>query len=161
MSRVTIDGKKHPELFFRHELFDELVSVFCPANVHRDAMKAGWGSEIRSLAIDDQAFWAKLERSIGGYRPPYCGKRGLIRPEHRVEAVRIRNFRGEGEVTIHVDRQSCRNRYAVFLAARRAVGPATLDEVLYRLVGTKEWISYSSTKPHYVDELLYWETGCP
>jgi hypothetical protein len=156
----NIDGRRNPELFFRYELFDELLMVLCPENVHRDAARRDWGTDLRNLGVDDMSFWTELATSAGSYRSAHCVRRGLTLPDHATTRVRIKNQRGDGEVQVRVDLQQCRSRAAAFVAAQRAIGKATLSKVLYGVVAPVSKLSYSTSDEHHIDESLYIEEGC-
>lgn len=155
----VVDGRRNPEMFFRYELFDELVMVFCPENEYREAAKQGWSPDLRGLGIDDALFWEQLEQSVGSYRSEHCIPRGRTVGGHTV-SVRIKTMRGEGDVKVHVDLQKCRGRAAAFDAAQKAIGKVTLAKVLYGVVAPVSKLSYATGDEHHIDEMLYIEGGC-
>jgi hypothetical protein len=154
-----IDGHRNPELFFRYELFDELLMALCPENVHREAARRDWGPALRGLGVDDTSFWAQLATSIGAYRSARCVRRGVTVAGHST-SLRIKNARGDGEVQVRIDLQQCRSRAAAFGAAQKAIGKATLSRVLYGVVAPVSNLSYATSNEHHIDELLYIEAGC-
>ncbi|HEV8435415.1 MAG TPA: hypothetical protein VGR95_18545 [Thermoanaerobaculia bacterium] len=155
----VVDGRRNPERFFRYELFDELLMALCPENVHRDAAKRDWGPALRSVGVDDAAFWATLEASAGSYRSAHCVRRGVA-VGSRTTRVEIKSARGGAAVPVRVDLQKCRSRAAAFDAVERALGKATLAKVLYGVVAPVTSLSYSGSEEHHVDEMLYIEGGC-
>ena len=155
----SLDGRRNPELFFRHELFDEILWSLCPFNEHRDVAKRDWGSQLRSLGVDDSLFWEQLERSAGSYRSAHCIPKGGM-PGGRTVAVRVKSIDGGGEVQLHVDLQRCRSRFAALEAAQKAIGKATLDKVLYAVVAPVTSMSFATSRDHRIDELVYFERGC-
>jgi hypothetical protein len=90
-----VDGRRNPELFFRHELFDELLMALCPLYEHHDAAKRDWGPALRSIGVDDSLFWGQLERSVGSCRSAHCLRRGVTVPDHRDATVRVKSAHGE------------------------------------------------------------------
>jgi len=156
----TVTGRLHPELLFRHELFDYLVLVLCPLSKYRDAAKRDWSTELRGIGVDDSVFWKRLEKSAGAYRSVHCVGPGVTRPGHPLTSVRVKNLRGDGEVQILVDLQQCRRRFAAIQSAQNSIGNATLDKVLYSVVAPVTNFSTSTSEGNYIEKLLYLEEGC-
>ncbi len=156
-----IDGRTHPELFFRHELFDMLVSGVCPANPRAAAIRAPYGPSLRAMGLDDQAFWRRLSAAVGTYTPfDYCAPPGVSRRHERRVAVRVKFGSGD-PVTVHVFREECRARYAAMQRVRKELGRTTLDRVLYGVIAPNQQMSYAGTEEHRIEELQFIESGCP
>ena len=154
-----VEGRRHPELFFRYELFDELLMVLCPLNEHRDAAKRGWEAELARRGVDGRSFWVELEQSVGSYQSAHCLRRGVTRGS-RLTRVLVKSVHGDAQFPVRVDLQQCRRRFAAFEAAQRMIGKTTLDKILYTVVAPVTNLSYASTEPHHVEEMAYIDRGC-
>jgi len=157
--RESIDGRKTPELYFRHELFDTLASAICPLDKRAAARRASYAAGLTSLGIEPSAFWRHLSDALGSYVPPGCGASGVDRHNGPRTAVSVKSLRGDS-VVIHVSLSSCRARAAAITAAQKAIGKETLDKVLYSIVATNLQSSFFGTDKERVEQLRYIEGGC-
>jgi hypothetical protein len=65
--RDSIDGKRNPELFFPHELFDGLLTGLTPDQTLRRLQRDLYGPGIRALQYDEERFWSALESIASEY----------------------------------------------------------------------------------------------
>ena len=63
----VIEGRRNPELFLPHEIFDSLVGAVDPRAEVRLRAQASLAPGIRALGLDDATFWLELEAAAGGY----------------------------------------------------------------------------------------------
>jgi hypothetical protein len=132
-----IDGRRNPELFLPHELFDMLLSGLTPDESLRAKQRASYQASLRSLGYDDVAFWNALASVSGEYL--------TIRFENSEEAFR----------------QRCHARFEALQSARKLFGPAKFDRVLYTVIAPTAFTS--ATASHDTDfeaELRRNAQGC-
>lgn len=134
-----IDGRRNPELFLTHELFDFLLSGLASDASMRAKERASYGPSIRRLKFDDEAFWASLESVSSGYL-----------------AVRDKASFSQNEGHAH-----CAARYEALQGARRLFGPQRFDRLLYVVVAPSVVYSTTSMDRNHGDSLRRAEMGCP
>lgn len=116
-----IDGRRNPELFLPHELFDYLLSGLANDQELR-AKQRGWiGPRLRAFGYDDDRFWLQLEIISSSY---LAAKHA---PDQAPDSDRI-------------ERNCLRN---AALASSRAAFPR-FDEFLYTVIAPRSQAAFSS-----------------
>lgn len=113
-----IDGSRNPELYFRYELFDGLLTALVPDETQRLRQRAYLRESIRRLGYDDEAFWASLESVSAKYLPLRFGRNNALSSEE-VNAIA---------------ETKCRERYDALEAAQALFGRKQFDLVLYTVM---------------------------
>ncbi len=129
-----IDGRRNPELFLTHELFDRLLIGLASDGTMRTKQRAFYGPFLRGLGYDETAFWASLESVSSGY-------------------LAVRDTATEGDV-------SCVARYQALQAARRLFGQQRFDRLLYVVVAPNVQHSTSTMDRNHGEALRRAEMGC-
>lgn len=109
-----IDGRRNPELFLPHELFDTLLRVYGPDKQSAARRREDYGRALSALGFDEKDFWSRLEAVSSEYIALQNSPRSPGRDD---EAHRI-------------DR--CRARYSALQSARNTFGG--FDALLYMVV---------------------------
>lgn len=139
---ITIDGKRHPELFLPHEVFDGLMTGFTPDLELRGLQRAGFASGIESLGFDADSFWIRLWPVAKRY-------------------VELKYAAGRRSETAADRDASCRERFAALVAARNLFGAERFDMLLYEVVAPRTWMSSVATGTDPASELRREAAGCP
>jgi hypothetical protein len=132
--RYLIDGKRNPELFLPHELFDMLLSGLTADESLRSKQQAFYRAWLRSFGYDDVAFWNALASVSGEYLvirfgPPQLG------------------FGSNESATVAQD-SLCNARLKALESARRLFGRKKFDWMLYAVVAPTAWKSEAGFLPH-------------
>jgi hypothetical protein len=130
----VIDGRRNPELFLSHELFDALMSGLSADSTLRTKQRGYYGRAIRAFGFDDATLWTQLE-SVAG---PYL----VARTSRDSEAI-------------------CPARYDALQAARALFGRERFDEFLYVVIAPSLQTAESASDPDFLmDSLRKAERGC-
>lgn len=130
------NGREHPELFFRFEIFDHLMRVaYSPETA--DAYRAAVASDVRSLGLPDD-FWNR----VGALAAPYLADE---QRERELSTARM-SLEGRRAELASVQRRKCADRARAIAAARATFGPDRFDRFLYEVVA-RDMFSISDTLP--------------
>ena len=130
----VIDGRRNPELFLPHELFDALMTGLTGDGTLRGKQRAYYGRAIRAFGYDDAEFWAQLESVSALYL--------AVRSSGRADAV-------------------CGARHDALQAARELFGRERFDEFLYVVIAPSSQKSEAATDAgHLAEELRRAVRGC-
>jgi len=150
-----VDGRRHPELFLRFELFDRLLGAFSAdqkrsTNAHRlyDRRLAAFGYE------SVNQFWAALDWAA----QPYLST--VRTPVHAPRAAFT--SRSGKKMVLPVALEQCRARAVALERARTLFGSADFDRVLYTVVAPQADHSFSATvnAAERAEQLEYMAGGC-
>src|ERR1041385_1301564 len=114
---ATIDGRKNPELFLPHELFDALLTGFMADESLRAKQRGLYWPLIPSLGHDDEQFWSILQSLSSSYLPYRFGSRT-----------------GSKQDVAEWTAAKCRERYRALETARTIFGRRDFDRLLYVVV---------------------------
>lgn len=141
--RVTsyvIDGRRNPELFLPHELFDQLVTGLMPDSDLASKQRQFYGPGIRSLGFDEPQFWDRLERVAGQY----------VQKKYEQTSGELDG----NNVTL------CRARYEAIKEARQTFGHVQFDRVLYTVIAPTTRFSASTNSSDPATPLVRAAGGC-
>lgn len=134
----VIDGRRNPELFLPHELFDLLVSGLTTDQVLQHKQRSFYGPFIRAMGLDEGEFWRDLSTAAGRYVQMKYGDLG---PEPTDDA-------------------RCRARHEALQLARQAFGYEQFDRILYTVVAPTAQYSAASSGGDPAVALRRAEEGC-
>jgi hypothetical protein len=147
MVSYRIDGRRNPELFLPHELFDTLVSGFAPDADLRERQRAYYRPAIRAFGFDDEQFWARLESVIHPY----------IALSH---SYVVFGHAGQSSTKRPTADEICRARFDALQAARGFFGRETFDRFLYVVIAPSAWAADMTTFRDPIAMLRRAEEGC-
>ncbi|HUF17178.1 MAG TPA: hypothetical protein VMS12_03945 [Thermoanaerobaculia bacterium] len=116
---LTIDGKRHPEIFLPHELFDVLMRGFMPDRELRERQLKSFRAGIVSFGFDESDFWSQLY---------------LVANQYVDYKYRIITSRSESD-------EKCRAAFAALNGARLLFGQDRFDQFLYEVIAPGTWSS--------------------
>ena len=140
----AIDGRRNPELFLAHELFDALLTGLMPDDALRARQRGFYETALERLGYQDDAFWSSLASVSSEYL-----------------AFRFGGKAGTADETRQWVLDRCRARYEALEGARRVFGRRQFDRLLYTTVAsTMQYAAAGGTAPAAVDALRQAEEGC-
>jgi hypothetical protein len=134
---ITIDGRRNPELFLPHELFDGLMTGFSPDPAIRDMQRGYYGPGIVSSGFHEDLFWSQLSSVAAQYLDYKYG-----------------NSKSSRDAS-----EGCRLADAALRAAREVFGSDQFDRLLYEVVAPLTWMSTVGSASD-ADELRRVAGGC-
>jgi hypothetical protein len=134
-----IDGRRNPELFLPHELFESLVRSFTPDASRRTRTREGFAAGLRCAGFDPDSFWSALEPEVVPYLKWQDRQGGMSGSEVY---------------------EKCRARHDALEAARQLFGAARFDKMLYTVVAPIKQFSTGTTFPNPSEELRNEANGC-
>lgn len=135
-----IDGRRNPELFLPHELFDSLVTGLVPDIELRTKQRVFFESKIRAFGFDADLFWAELSSVSQEY-----------------VSVKYDNSRVASPVTAH---DHCRARFLALQAARRSFGHNRFEQFLYEVIAPSKQMSSVTGGSDPASQLRDADKGC-
>jgi hypothetical protein len=132
----SIDGRRNPELFLPHELFDALLSGLTPDETLRVLQRGYYRDSIQGLDYDADTFWARLA-SVSG---PYL-------------AIRFK----QGNTPYQAQ---CEARFEALQAARRLFGRPQFERLLYTVIAPTMQKSQTTLDGNLSSRLRDAERGC-
>ena len=133
-----IDGRRNPELFLPHELFDSLLGGLSQNSATRQSQRKFYSKSLRSLGYDEQSFWPNLESVSTGYL-----------------AVKEGECRGQ-----QCSDTRCAARFDALQAARDLFGREEFDRLLYVMVAPRMNSALATLDRNYRENLRRQEMGC-
>ncbi len=115
-----IDGRRNPELFLPHELFDALMSGLGPDPDLSMKQRGFYRHSIRTLGFDDARLWEGLESVSGTYLVLNRGNAGTLA--------------GTQQEVRDAETARCRARHEAMEAARSLFGRDRFDKLLYTVI---------------------------
>lgn len=140
MVSYRIDGRRNPELFLPHELFDILLSGFVQDATLRERQRGFCRQAIRDFGFDDTLFWAHLYPLVGTYLTLKYDRSKNVQPGRADEV--------------------CRARYDALQAAREFFGPDEFNRFLYVVIAPSAWSASTTNVRDPATRLLRAERGC-
>ena len=136
----VIEGRRNPELFLPHEIFDSLVGAVDPRAEVRLRAQASLAPGIRALGLDDATFWLELEAAAGGYARKRIGSPPANDPTWQ--------------------QSLCSMRFESLATLTKAVGDETLGRVLYQVVAPQMTFTGSTNEVDPSARLRAEARGC-
>jgi hypothetical protein len=139
--RYVIDGQRNPELFLRHELFEDLlrgIDSDQPARVHQ-ALEG----DVRAAGFRPAAFWKEVESASRRYRSLQAQANASGHVRSRLD-----------------DDQLCAERAAALNQARQRLGATRFDAFPYTAIAPHVVHSKSTTFPDAANRLRREAEGC-
>lgn len=136
----SIDGRRNPELFLPHELFESLMSGLQPDAQRRAAQRQFYAPAIRAAGYDPETFWSRLAEVAQAY-------------------ANVR-YESSGATAAMSRRQRCAERHHALEAARRAFGQDLFERFLYTVIAPTKQKASVTVGVDPADELRQAETGC-
>ena len=127
------NGKDHPELFFPHEVFKQLVEMaYAGPPRANEIVRSGFTPEVRRYGFPPD-FWERLQVITA----PHIADVNAARDN--LAALRLQNGRArqraeQALALSHAD--VCRSRADALAAARKAFGSERFDRFLYEVIVT-------------------------
>lgn len=136
--RYRIDGRRNPELFVPHELFDALLTGLGPNESRRTNQREFYRKQLQKIGFDGETFWPALA-SVSG---PYLALQ---------DRVITRSIEADGR---------CRARYDALQSARELFGADRFDRLLYTVVAPTMQYGAGTTVPNPSERLRREAGGC-
>jgi hypothetical protein len=128
-----IDGRRNPDLFLPHELFDGLLTALVPDARRREQQRTAYGPGIRALGFNEADFWEQLEAIASDY-------------------VALKHSSPDSN-----EAALCRARHDALRAARNSFG--SFDALLYSVIAPARQVSVA-TDTDDAARLIAAEKGC-
>jgi hypothetical protein len=141
--RYVIDGRRNPELFLPHELFDALLSGLSADETERANQRAFFAGAIRRFGYDDAVFWTSLESVAADYLP--------------TKNMSCAGSRSEVSLCV---RRRCVSRYHALETARSVFGSENFDRFLYTVIAPTMQLASASLDKNLGVSLRNAEFGC-
>lgn len=140
----VIDGRRDPELFLPHELFDALMTGLQPDESVRVKQRNYYKDVLRRAGYDGEKFWADLESVSAAYLP-----------------LRYRTGQPASVELVKAEAMAlCSERYNALEAARRLFGRREFDIVLYTVIAPSLQFSETTLDPELGAKYRRAEKGC-
>lgn len=151
----SFDGKRHPELFLPHEVFDELIKLaFSGSPRASQTIHDGFSRDAKRLGLPAD-FWKRLHSLSTTYLADLSDVSsigaGSLRQKGRARE------RAE-EILASKETALCRSRADALNAARAAFGRERFDRFLYEVIASNMF--YAADRLPYQDQLWNAERGC-